>query len=141
MRKQDYEKLPIIDVPYEEYAKTRLYLHTKKVMGDRYIQTHTVESGNILGLDRLDLIHGVLDTFETSLTPIGRSSNNLTVYFAVNYSGWLQQYYKLRFWLNNINSKILYTLFIWELVDHIPGMIMSWSDLKLYKGVKQWLRK
>ncbi len=75
---------------------------------------------------------------------LGIDCSRREVFVLIAGSSWLRIWIKVRceahLFLKVLNRRILLTLAIWDLADHIPGTYASWTDVKLVKFVKKLFR-
>ena len=94
----------------------------------------------------LDAKHdGALDTFLSAVQLTGISDDGRYIYYIVkrrNVPIWLLSFVGVfKFRLKLIYQRILFTLHIWGLANHTPGMYMSFSDIKIVSSIRKRLKK
>lgn len=136
---KELEKLPEIEIDYNIDNLIVLRRRAVPKFPSGYIEYEDYVSGNIGFIDATEIVFQFNRNYTFEIYFFGKNKNSglkREYYYLVKKNSWYK--YKIYFisFLRDLNMRILYTLQIWDLLEREIGRNPDWSDLKIYKWLK-----
>ena len=143
MLTQDFlGKLRVIDYwdIQELIVQSPVFRHRSETVMGRTVEEVYIESPGQNGIVMFDYFYtDVLEKWKDSIIGIDISRREVFVLMASSSWVWFLIKVKVEMLLvlKKTKNRLLWTLVIWKLADHIPGTYVGWADIKLVKDIKK----